>query len=248
MMRRVLAVSLVLNGVLATAILWKGGAVDASGCAKQNGDVNGDSKIDVSDAVYLLKSIFVHGPAPVPVCTTGSAPPATGQTKCYDQNGTSVLCDSTSCPGQDGFYRAGCSGGSRFTDNGDGTVTDNCTGLMWQKGTADVNGDGEIDGSLEGTDTLSWCDALVYCENLSFANHSDWRLPNVRELQGIVDYGRSEPAIDPIFGAVSEAYWSSTTVDNFPNNAWPVGFKLGDIDWDLAKTIRSFVRAVRNAQ
>ena len=50
--------------------------------------------------------------------------------------------DSATCPGQDGFYQTGCAPDHRFVDNGDGTVTDNCTGLMWQKDTADVNVDG----------------------------------------------------------------------------------------------------------
>lgn len=52
---------------------------------------------------------------------------------------------------------------------------------------------------------------MLYCENLTFAGQSDWRLPNVRELESIVDYGRHNPSIDPIFGAVSGAYWSSTS-------------------------------------
>jgi hypothetical protein len=248
-MKKVLGVSLVLNGVLAAGLLWKAGAAHAVGCPVGNGDVNGDGKIEITDVIYLLKSLFAHGPAPVSFCTPPpKGLPATGQTKCYDNAGNVIDCASASCPGQDGSYATDCPSDGRFTDNGDGTVTDNCTGLMWQKDTADVNGDGQIDGNLVGTDTLSWCDALVYCENLSFAGRSDWRLPNVRELQSIADYGRSNPSIDPIFGAIAEAYWSSTTVDLFPNDAWPVGFKVGDIDWDLAKTIGSFVRAVRNAR
>ncbi len=81
-----------------------------------------------------------------------------------------------------------------FTDNGDGTITDVATGLMWQQ--AD-----------DGT-TRDWEDALSYAENLSLAGYDDWRLPNAKELQSIVDYSRcpdvtNSAAIDPLFSATS---------------------------------------------
>ncbi|KGL63737.1 DUF1566 domain-containing protein [Polaribacter sp. Hel1_85] len=81
-------------------------------------------------------------------------------------------------------------GKNDFVDNGDGTVSDNATGLMWQK--AD-NGTG-----------LDWKSSLAYSENLELADYSDWRLPNAKELQSIVDYSKSpqttnSPAIDSVF-------------------------------------------------
>jgi hypothetical protein len=99
-----------------------------------------------------------------------------------------------------------------FVDNGDGTVSDNATGLTWQQ-----------DDSAQG---MNWEPALAYCESLSVGGYTDWRLPNVKELQSIVDYARSpdttgSAAIDPLFRVSSitnEAgqadypfYWSSTT-------------------------------------
>jgi hypothetical protein len=99
-----------------------------------------------------------------------------------------------------------------FVDNHDGTVTDRATGLTWQQ--AD---------SGRGMD---WQHALAYAENLSLAGHDDWRLPNAKELQSIVDYTRSpdttdSPAIDPVFATTAitnEAkqkdwpfFWTSTT-------------------------------------
>jgi hypothetical protein len=69
-----------------------------------------------------------------------------------------------------------------FVDNGDGTVTDRATGLMWQK--AD-SGSG-----------MDWQNALAYAENLGLAGYDDWRLPNVKELNSIVDYTRSPSASD----------------------------------------------------
>jgi hypothetical protein len=103
-------------------------------------------------------------------------------------------------------------GKNDFADNGDGTVTDRATGLTWMQ--AD---------SGKGMD---WPAALEYAENMKFAGHDDWRLPNAKELQSIVDYTRcpdttGSAAIDPIFQCseiVNEAgqkdcghYWSGTT-------------------------------------
>jgi hypothetical protein len=107
-----------------------------------------------------------------------------------------------------------------FNDISDGTITDLSTGLMWMQSDS---GSGMI-----------WEDALTYCENLEIAGYSDWRLPNAKELQSIVDYSRSpstsnSPAIDPLFNTTSiidEAgdtnypfYWSSTTHENMMNGS-----------------------------
>lgn len=103
-------------------------------------------------------------------------------------------------------------GKNQFVDNGDATITDKATGLTWQK--AD-NGEG-----------VNWQGALAYAENLTLAGHDDWRLPNAKELQSIIDYTRSpetsnSAAIDPIFkistikneaGETDYPYfWTSTT-------------------------------------
>lgn len=98
-----------------------------------------------------------------------------------------------------------------FTDNEDGTIDDSATGLMWQKG--------------HSPDSLSWENALEYAETLTVGGYDDWRLPNAKELQSIVNYTRSPgttgAAIDPVFECVSitnEAgdvdypwFWTSTT-------------------------------------
>lgn len=64
-------------------------------------------------------------------------------------------------------------------------------------------------GTIDDGDRQNWCEALAYCENLTFAGHDDWRLPNIRELQSIVDYGRFTLAIDPHFGRLAVGTWSS---------------------------------------
>jgi len=121
------------------------------------------------------------------------------------------------------FYVRGNSayGKNDFHDNGDGTITDRATGLTWTKlDSGHLKAGGNKDG------TMNWGEALRWAEGLQYAGHSDWRLPNVKELQSIVDYTRSpdttrSAAIDPIFratpirdaqGNVDYAfYWSSTT-------------------------------------
>jgi hypothetical protein len=226
--------------------------VPPAACTNESGDVDGSGKIEISDAVYLLNYLFLgSGLKPLSFCqpAMSSALPATGQTKCYDQSGTEIPCDNATCPGQDGFYRRGCAP-VRFVDNVDGTVTDTCTGLMWQRDWADVSGDGQ--STVE--DRLVWCDASAYCENLSFAGHDDWRLPNVRELQSIVDYGRVDPAIDPVFGVLlgtgdPGGYWSSTSSlargpNPGPASAWYVNYFFGVAVFD-EKASGYYVRAVR---
>lgn len=95
-----------------------------------------------------------------------------------------------------------------FVDNGDKTVTDKATGLMWSK-----------DDSKKG---MNWEAALAYAENSDYAGYSDWRLPNVKELQSIVDYSGKFPAIDTSFFTLSKIkneagnddypyYWTSTS-------------------------------------
>jgi len=229
-MRRFLVLALFLNASLLALRAWQELPVAHGGLlASGNGDTNGDQAIDLSDAVYLLTWLFQDGPAPVPCPREGgvSGLPDSGETLCYDRRGNVVPCDGDGalCRGQDALYPTGCSSEGRFVENGDGTLTDTCTGLVWLEETADVN----LDGRIDSADAIPWCDALDYCENLTYAGHDDWRLPNVRELQGIVDYGRFGPATDPVLGAASSTYWSSTTCARFPIFAWRVIFSDGDV-------------------
>ncbi len=127
-----------------------------------------------------------------------------------------------------------------YTDNNDGTVTDAGTGLMWQQATADTDGDGDIDES----DKLTWTGALSYCENLTLGGHSDWRLPDIKELVSLIDYNRSAPVIDPVFSCKSSYYWSATTFAYYTNFAWDVDFGYTSQDWHY-KSNSNYVRCVR---
>ena len=125
----------------------------------------------------------------LPACAWAAYPaevPRTGQTACYDDNGTEINCAGT---GQDGDIQAGVAWPDpRFIDNFDGTVTDSLTGLEWTKNANPVC-------SLTG-----WSQALAYIKRLNRQNylgHDDWRLPNVNELESLVDAGQSDPALPP---------------------------------------------------
>ena len=108
-------------------------------------------------------------------------------------------------------------------DNGDGTVSDLASGLVWQQ------------ASSKGMD---WEDALAYCKNAKTAGYDDWRLPGVKELQVLVDYSGYFPAIDPMFSCtemINEGgtkdygyYWTSSTHvghDEY-HTAWYVAFGM----------------------
>jgi len=112
-------------------------------------------------------------------------------------------------------------GKNDFKDNGDGTVTDEATGLMWMKIDS-----GTLEAGKNKDGKLNWREALDWAGNLQYAGYSDWRLPNVKELQSIVDYTRSpattnSAAVDPVFQTTSfiaeggredyPCYWSGTT-------------------------------------
>ena len=168
----------------------------------------------------------------------------TGQTQCETSN---VMGGCPGNPaGQDGELQKGTA--RSYTVNGDGTITDDATGLMWEKLTDD--------GSIHDKDnTYNWDNAfLVKIADLNtapcFAGQCDWRLPNVNELQTLADYGRFNPAIDPAFNngldsfTRSSVYWSSTTSAGSPGLAWGVIFADGFVR-AIGMSNFGFVRAVR---
>jgi hypothetical protein len=117
-------------------------------------------------------------------------------------------------------------------DNGDGTVTDPSTGLMWQQATPD--------------NLVTWEQAVAYCADLNLGGYTDWRLPMIQELNKIVDYSRFKAAIDDRYftnTAVSR-YWSSSTYVNFTSSAWGVHFGTGSVN-HYVKSLTGNVRAVR---
>lgn len=220
-------------------------------------------------------------------------PPGTGQTTSYGA-------------GDDGDVQAGAA--FAYRDNGDGTITDLNTELMWEKKilkngtTTDCSATeaGSCANPHDADNYYDWSDGACCAETdydggavtiflnqlnnrcsndttvsctvdadcsvpggpCGFAGYRDWRLPSVKELQGILDLGRNLPAVDPAFhrascGALctditdpacsctqSGGYWSATTYQALASSAWGVSFGDGNTGAGT-KTSNYFVRAVR---
>ena len=144
-----------------------------------------------------------------PSTATGSGPwsvPQTGQRR------TLITAD-------DGDLRAGKPWPvPRFEQNGDGTVTDRLTGLVWTRNANQNHGPADWAQAVSGAST---------CNNGGF---SDWRLPNRRELESLLDSGRFDPALPaghPFNSVQSSYYWTSTTTANSDDDAWVVHFYIG---------------------
>lgn len=163
--------------------------------------------------------------------------PRTGQAACYDLAGDEIACDFT---GQDGCMLAGAPWpAARFVDNGDGTVTDAMTGLMWT-----------ADAALGGSG-LTWEEAIGYAAALTVGGHDDWRLPNINELASLVDAGAADPALPgehPFANVQPDYYWSSTSAPLDTLYAWAVDLYGGSIDKMHKPNIGQFIWPVRVAQ
>jgi hypothetical protein len=176
--------------------------------------------------------------------------PATGQTTCWDTAGSVIPCAGT---GQDGEAQAGAA--LAYADNGDGTITDETTGLMWEK----LSDDG---GIHDKDRTYTWDSAfsvkVAALNSERFAGYTDWRLPNYKELISIINLENLNPAVSAPFNTsctegctvttcsctVTDGYWSSSTYAGFPLLAWFVIFTDGAVGAPN-KVDDYYVRAVR---
>ncbi len=186
------------------------------------------SVVSAEDGFYVIATMKKNY-APVP---------KTGQTTSY-------------ATGDDGDLEKGISlPNPRFTINGDGTVTDSLTGLMWLK---DANC---IQSNYPGFDTdetvgdgkVTWQHALDFVAGINAGTYTDcgsiytdWYLPDARELHSLIHFGYHSPALsntngtgkwnadDPFTGLQSQYYWSSTTASNWTSNAWMVHFNNGTV-------------------
>jgi hypothetical protein len=188
-------------------------------------------------ALVVLTGLFLMSASIV--CAQAAPVAKTGQTSCYDAAGSVISCAGT---GQDGDLQKGVASPSpRFTDNSDGTVTDNLTGLMWAK-----------DANIFGY--RSWSNALSDANNLSLGlegcstNYTDWRLPNSNELQTLIDKSNFNPALPsghPFLNVQTSFYWSSTTYAYYTSYAWSVYMYYGDVGIYI-KTNYNYVWPVRS--
>jgi len=247
------------------------------------GDCSGDGEVTV-DEILTTVNRALGGCEEDGICAgqAGARLLATGETRSYG-------------PGSDGDVQAGVP--LAYRDNGDGTITDLNTGLMWEKKS--------YDRSIHDCfNEYTWAETTAFlamlndpdsqmffcvlrpevpcvrdedcpptpdpfppdiCNNASggcFAGYCDWRIPNVRELESLVDRSRSDPAIDPVFHKLdcgenvtvtgcsctaSKSYRTSTTDAFFRTTgvyAWYVGFLGGEVG-STGKAIKRPVRAVR---
>ena len=119
-------------------------------------------------------------------------------------------------------------------DHGNGTVTDERTGLMWEQGLCPVR--------------YAWVDAtkvrIAELNAAALGGHTDWRLPTRAELVSLIEDTRHDPWCDPILTCQSSIYWSATTCQDDPSSAWLVFFLDGDVYADV-KGNTYYVRGVR---
>ena len=192
----------------------------------------------------VIMSLFLTGS----LAHAGSVQlPQTGQTRCYDTAGTEISCTGT---GQDGDIRAGVAWPvPRFMNNGDGTVTDRLTGLVWSQdaGTPTV-------GSCAGG-YKTWYDALNYvtCLNsINYLGHSDWRLPNINELESLINADEPNSAAwliaQGFISVQSGYYWSSSSYAGLTDYAWVVYMWNGYVFYYYKSNYGYYVWPVRSGQ
>ena len=225
----------------AVAALLSSSSAQAQTCvaSQECGDVDNSGGVTASDALKVLNRAVGQPLSLTCNCELGGGvavtaqPVQTGQTSCYAENGSAIDCAGT---GQDGETQTGAT--HSFVDNGDGTITDQVTGLMWEKHSSD--------GSIhDAGNTYSFADAVAVkiaaLNSEPFAGHSDWRLPNRNELATLINFGTLSPATYPDFKTTCDPgctvtdcnctgttiYWTSTSHHNTPDYAWYVNFSQG---------------------
>jgi hypothetical protein len=132
---------------------------------------------------------------------------------------------------------------SSFKDNGNETVTDLTTNLMWQQCSDGLSGTGCATGTAA---TVTWESAITYCEGLILGGFTDWRLPNIKELKSIADMTIYNPTINVTYfpNPVASYHFSSTTEALWSGAAWTVDFTSGVASSQI-KVNTFYVRCVR---
>ncbi len=242
-------VSIILIGLgLVLGVVLRAGTVPAQ-TDPSCGDLNDDGSFDIVDSVVLRRALAGLGPGITQECI--GLLPATGQMTCWDSGGFVVPCAGT---GHDGEIQAGAA--LSYVDNGDGTITDVNTGLMWEK----LSDDGSIH---DLDDRYTWSAAfevkVALLNATAFAGHTDWRVPNQKELFSILDLETLFPSLSPAFNngctsgctvatcsctALPSFFWSSTSTASDTALAWAVTFDDGSVANGFKGSAQS-VRAVR---
>jgi len=248
--------------------------------------------------VGLCAVIATAAPTPPAAAAPVAATPTPGTTTTGARRLPATGQLVSSVIGDDGSVRAGAP--LSYVDNGDGTISDRTTGLMWEKkakldnvpdaanphdadncypwrgnceqggAVCATNADCGANGACAATDcqtkapngltVFKW---VMQLNAAKFAGHSDWRVPNAKELESLIDYNAVNPSVAPAFNSPtcsscdtltdatcsctrSNNYWSSTPLPN-SINAWVVYFASGSVVYN-AQTSLSYVRAVRGGK
>ena len=198
------------------------------------------------DGTYVLSLVVNDGTVDsaadtVAINTVTPVPlPDTGQTTCYDAAGNVINCSGT---GQDGEYPMNA---MSFTDNGDGTITDNVTGLMWPKQNDGVAYNWyEASGIYNATYNPTSIDV---CGSLNAGGYTDWHLPSAIELMSIAMHESYNPAIDTKYfpNIVAHSHISSTPGARL-STSWSVSYYLGGAQ-AVGKIHDGYVHCVRGNQ
>lgn len=238
------------------AMLARSAQAQACTPVQECGDVNNSGGITATDALTVLSRAVGLPLTLTCECQAGgevipSQTVRTGQTTCFDVTGSATPCAGT---GQDGEFQAGSP--RSFTDNLDGTVTDNATGLMWEK-------HGDEEGIHDRDNTYSFADAvgvkIATLNSTSFAGYNDWRLPNIVELQTLFSFGAVNTSTFPAFNSDcvpscsstvcsctnTSIYWTSTSDYSSPAYSWTLNFSAASVQV-IHKSEPERVRAVRS--
>jgi len=175
------------------------------------GNFDYDQDVDAADVTVFLEDFGrsqYNNPCPPPSSTPAPLPKTGQKTSYYSRD--------------DGDFEKGVSWPNpKFIDHGNGTITDTLTGLMWTK-----------NANLAGT-PRNWQEAMDYIAGMNGGagtfGYKDWRLPNIRELCSLIDFGEDVPALPPGHPFInvqtdleSYYYWSSTTYTSHTGGAWVI--------------------------
>jgi len=204
----------------------------------QNGDVNGDARLDITDAIFILRHLFAGGEAPVACADSPEiwerVENIEGEVGSLNQALalTARSLEAISYPAKKIRH-------DRWCANGDGTVTDNLTGLMWQQKTPTAD-----NGDFQGHAT--WEGARGFTEQINLAGHEDWRLPTGTELRTLLDFPFLFYLDNDVDRGCGSWYWTSQTISQVPgwNEPWELQDKAlvmrftadveGDCDYPLS--------------